>query len=255
MPGSKKVFLLSLMAKHRWYGPGSHFVNPAPDDVHNPSVVGLCNPFVGYDQAPAQVGDDESPARVCGSGGGDGGGSSGGSDCAFLHTLRSGTPANRVVDDFDMSEAALQKLVAAKPVEATLVFQATVEDVVKHIISTHPARKTNHLICGSDEGIKDAHKPGALGVSNHFTYVVENKRRESSHIHALNGAGVSLPLEYHLVGIALNVLRVSARRDVAAAVPTDEAESAHAGLCMRMNKLTHQHFAACLKTAKGRTKG
>ena len=64
-----------------------------------------------------------------------------------------------------MSEAALQKLVAAKPVEATLVFQATVEDVVKHIISTHPARKTNHLICGSDEGIKDAHKPGALGVS------------------------------------------------------------------------------------------
>ena len=74
---------------------------------------------------------------------------------------------------------------------------------MKHIINTHPARKTNHLICGSDEGIKDAHKPG--------------------------------------VGIALKVLRVSARRDVAAAVPTDEAESAHADLCTRMNKHTHQH--------------
>ena len=86
---------------------------------------------------------------------------------------------------------------------ATLVFRATVENAVKHIINIHPARKTNHLICGSDEGIKDAHKPG--------------------------------------VGIALKVLRVSARRDVAAAVPTDEAESAHADLCTRMNKHTHQH--------------
>ena len=32
-----------------------------------------------------------------------------------------------------MSEAALQKLVAANPVAATLVFQATMENVVKHI--------------------------------------------------------------------------------------------------------------------------
>ena len=38
------------MAEHRWYGPGSHFVNLAPDGVHNPSVVRLCHPFVGYDQ-------------------------------------------------------------------------------------------------------------------------------------------------------------------------------------------------------------
>jgi len=126
-----------------------------------------------------------------------------------------------------MSEAALQKLVAANPVAATLVFQATVEN-------THPARKTGHLISGSDEGIKDAHKPGALGVSNHFTYVAENNGRGSSHIHALNGTGASprlladiasyprlrdrklaaiemqlvasLPLECHLVGIALKVL-------------------------------------------------
>ena len=103
-------------------------------------------------------------------------------------------------------------------------------------------------------------------MSNHFTYVAENNGRGSSHIHALNGAGASprlladiasyprlrdralaaietqlvasLPLEYHLVGIALKVLRVSARRDVAAAVPTDEAESAHADLCTRMNKRT-----------------
>jgi len=37
----------------RWYGPGSHYVNLAPDDVHNPSVVRFCHPFVGYDQAPA----------------------------------------------------------------------------------------------------------------------------------------------------------------------------------------------------------
>jgi len=29
------------MAEHRWYGPGSHFVNLAPDDVHNPRVVRL----------------------------------------------------------------------------------------------------------------------------------------------------------------------------------------------------------------------
>jgi len=199
------------------------------------------HPFVGYSQAPAQVGDDDCPARVRGSGGGDGGGGSGGgSDCAFLRTLRGGTPASRVVDDFDMSEA-LQKLVAANPVAATLVFRATVENVVKHIINIHPARKTNSLICGSDEGIKDAHKPGALSVSNHFTHVVENNGRGSSHIHALNGAGASprllanianylrlrdralaaietqlvasLPLEYHLVGIALKVLRVSARHD------------------------------------------
>ena len=119
-------------------------------------------------------------------------------------------------------------------------------------------------------------------MSNHFTYVVENDGRGSSHTHALNGTGASprlladiasfprlrdralaaietqlvasLPLEYHLVVIALKVLRVSARRDVAAAVPTDEAESAHADLCTRMNKHTHQHRATCLKTAKGRTK-
>jgi len=38
-----------------------------------------------------------------------------------------------------------------------------------------------------------------------------------------------------------------------AAVPTDEAESAHADLCTRMNKHTHQHSATCLKTAKSRT--
>jgi len=181
-----------LMAEHRWYGPGSHFANLAPDDFHNPSVVRLCRPFVGYDQAQAQVGDDDGPTRVRGSGGGDGGGSSGGgSDCAFLRNLRGGTPANRVVDDFDMSEAALQKLVAVNPVAATLVFRATFENVVKQIINTHPAWKTNHLICGSDEGIKDSHKPGALGVSIHFTYVVENNGRGSSHIHALYSAGAN----------------------------------------------------------------
>jgi len=59
----------------------------------------LCHLFVGYDQAPAQVGDDDGAARVRGSGGHDGDGS----DCAFLRTLRGGTPASRVVDDFDMS--------------------------------------------------------------------------------------------------------------------------------------------------------
>jgi len=48
--------------------------------------------------------------------------------------------------------------VAANPVAATLEFRATVEKVVKHIIKIHPARKTNHLISGSDEGIKDGHK-------------------------------------------------------------------------------------------------
>jgi len=99
-------------------------LNLAPGDVHNPSAVRLYHPFVGYDQAPAQVGDDDGPARVRGSGGNDGGGSGGDSDCAFLRTLRGGTTASRAVDDFDMSEAALQKLVAANPVAATLVFRA-----------------------------------------------------------------------------------------------------------------------------------
>ena len=92
------------MAEHRWYGPGSHFLNLAPDDVHNPSKDDECfrllHPFVGYDRASAQVSDD-GPARVRGSGGDDGGGSGGGgsSDCAFLRTLRSGTPANRLADE------------------------------------------------------------------------------------------------------------------------------------------------------------
>ena len=118
-------------------------------------------------------------------------------------------------------------------------------------------------------------------MSSHFTSVVVNNGRGSSHIHALNGASASprlladiasyprlrdralaaietqlvasLPLEYHLVGTALKVLRVSARRDVTAAVPTDEAESTHADLCTQMNKHTHQHCVTCLKTAKGRT--
>ena len=79
-------------------------------------------------------------------------------------------------------------------------------------------------------------------MSNHFTFVVENNGHASNHIHALNGAGarsrlladiasyprlrdralaaIETQLEYHLVGIALKVLRVSARRDVAAAVPS-----------------------------------
>ena len=92
------------MAEHRWYGPGSHFLNLAPGDVHNPSVLRLRHPFFGYDQALSQVGDDDGPARVCGSGGDDGGGSGGGSDCAFLRTLRGGTPASRAVDDLDMSD-------------------------------------------------------------------------------------------------------------------------------------------------------
>ena len=52
-----------LMAEHRWYGPGSHFVNLAPGDVHNRSAVRLCHPFVGYDQAPAQVGDGPRQRR------------------------------------------------------------------------------------------------------------------------------------------------------------------------------------------------
>ena len=41
----------------------------------------------------------------------------------------------------DNYPAALQKLVAANPVAATLVFQATVENVVKQIININPARK------------------------------------------------------------------------------------------------------------------
>jgi len=212
----KNAEVTKLMAENRWHGPGSHFLNLAPYDVHNPSAVRLCKPLVGYDQAPAQAGDDDGPARVRGSGGGDGGGSGGGSDCAFLRTLRGGTPANRAVDDFDMSEAALQKLVAANPVAATLVFQATVQNAVKHIINTHPARKTNHLICGSDKGIKDAHKPVALGVSNHFTYVAENNGRGSSQIHALNGAGASPRL---LADIASYPRRTRRHRDAAGRQP------------------------------------
>ena len=102
--------VIKLMAEHRWYGPGPHFLNLTPGDMHSPCAVRLCHPFIGYDQAPAQVGDDDVPARVRGSGGGDGGGSGGGgSDCAFLRTLRGGTPANCAVDEFDMSEAALPK--------------------------------------------------------------------------------------------------------------------------------------------------
>ena len=73
-----------LMAEHWWYGQGFHFVDLAPDDVHNPSAVRFRHPFVGYYQAPAQVGDDDGPARVRGSGGDDSSGSGGGSDCAFL---------------------------------------------------------------------------------------------------------------------------------------------------------------------------
>ena len=69
--------------------------------------MSFCHPFVGYDQAPAQVGDDDGPARV----------------------LHGGTPASRVVDDFDMSEAALQKIVAAYLVAATMVLRATAENV------------------------------------------------------------------------------------------------------------------------------
>ena len=38
-----------------------------------------------------------------------------------------------------------------------------------------------------------------------------------------------------------------------ACLPTDEAASAHAGLCTRMNKHTHKNCVTCLKTAKGRT--
>jgi len=119
-------------------------------------------------------------------------------------------------------------------------------------------------------------------VSNHFTYVAENNGRGSSHIHALNGAGASprlladianyprlrdraltaietqlvasLLLECHLVGIALKVLRVSARRDVATAVPTDEAESAHADLCKRMNKHIHQHSVTFSRRPKAERK-
>jgi len=111
------------------------------------------------------------------------------------------------------------------------------------------------------------------------TSLEPNNGRGSSHIHALYGAGASprlladiasyprirdralaaietqlvtsLPLEFHLVGIALKVLRMSARRDVAAAVPTDEQARRH---CTRMNKHTHQHCATFLMTAKGRTK-
>ena len=46
--------ITKLMAEHQWYGPGSDLVNLAPDDVHNPSAVRLCHPFVGYSQAPAR---------------------------------------------------------------------------------------------------------------------------------------------------------------------------------------------------------
>ena len=37
-----------LMAEHWWYGQGFHFVDLAPDDVHNPSAVRFRHPFVGY---------------------------------------------------------------------------------------------------------------------------------------------------------------------------------------------------------------
>ena len=71
--------LTKPMAENRWYGPGPHFVNLAPDDVHNPDVVGWYRPFVSYDQALAQIGLDGA-AQV---GGDDGGGG----DCAFPRAL------------------------------------------------------------------------------------------------------------------------------------------------------------------------
>jgi len=63
-----------------------------------------------------------------------------------------------------------------------------------------------------------------------------------------------LPLEYHAVGIAQQILKVPARRDAAAAVPApaSSAEFRHHERLTRMNRNTHRHCATCTKGTRGK---
>jgi len=100
-----------------WVG-GENPVSAPVDGEPAKHTKHMCHPFVGYDQAPAQVGDDDGPARVRGSGGDDDDG-----------------------DDFDMSEAALQKVVAANPVAAPVDGEP---NPVAAPVDGEPAKYTKH---------------------------------------------------------------------------------------------------------------
>ena len=224
--GKRSGEFTKLMAFHRFGGPASVFFNIAPDDVHNQQVVRHSYEFTGYGKFPATIDNDN------------------GEGSNFLKALRGLTRDDRVISDsnapggtYNMSESALQMLVAKNPIAATLIFVRTTHNLFRHLLQLplHKDLKKNVLIRGAGEG--EGKKKGVIGVMKNASAVWENNKRGSSHQHAQgrNGAtprviadvashprarasligGIDTqfetesPLEYHAADIARKVLKVT----------------------------------------------
>ena len=227
------------MAMHRSEGPGSIFYSMAPDDVHNPLCIQLAHAYVGPDIFPAVAGAEFKRGLQC---------------------LRKKDAASTPVEDGEavptddgnggeirvaLEEAALQRLASNNPIATTHAFSQLLNNVRTNLIGLSPARLTNVPL--------HRRRKHMWGVNACHRDVKECNDRASLHVHGLAHGGLTpalladvaadgelrahamaaldtqlkaeLPLEYHAVYLAQQVLHVRKRRDVAHDVPAPPATS------------------------------
>ena len=108
-----------FIAAHRNEGSANVFNSWSLDDVHDRNMIRLAHPYRSNTDFPSV-----EPAD-------------------FLHALRGQTPAERKINDFDMSEEQLQKLAAANPVATSVIFNRNVNNYHKNIICNDSKRMVN----------------------------------------------------------------------------------------------------------------
>ena len=160
-PAARGAALTTLYAYVQYYGFPSVFLTVAPDDTH--SVLSVRATITG---APVDC-NNHFPAT----------------DSGFLDELRKGG-TTFTIGEIDISEHALQRLIADNPVAATEIFKVMIEAIWCCLLGLPPDRDTRKTF-----------PPGTLpkGIFGHtraFYSVIETQGRLSLHVHMLIWAGL-----------------------------------------------------------------
>jgi len=160
-PVARAAAQTTLKAYTQYFGPPSMFLTIAPDDTH--SVLGI---RLSFPSAETNA-NNAFPAVESG----------------LIEKLLEGAKSFEV-GKVDISEFALQKLVAANPVAAAEVYKITMEAVFSCLVGLEPER----LVRRSNPV---GNNPGLFGDCRGWYSVIETQGRLSLHTHAIIWAGLN----------------------------------------------------------------
>jgi hypothetical protein len=236
------------MGETRFAGANNVFYTCAPDDVHDPAVVALCEAAVDVDQALRD---------------------------GMLSKLRASSDAQRA----EYGEDALQAKVAKNPVACVMWYEHTKRNVTRNLL------RLQYFKDRRDDAPYRLRPVGIFGRLYLLHSVTEENGRGALHFHGCSHGGCTpamvadvahnpplntlaaktlgtharghLPPEYHAVAAFTEVLKVRKRRDAAFDIPEDaEGRLRYALLTAAYRNLhttTPLHHPTCTKGHLGKT--